>query len=230
MLEVGQFLLCGSIRLIQSGNPPATNFEHLIKFRNEQPHRLASFSCVTEIPPVGCSCDCFLSLPHAHGLCTDERSRIERRAVGNLAWHEYAESSAGCFDFNKCSNDYGIKLFMITEQEYKEAIRQHDAAEKIIQAYGKQSAEEFDARWERFSNQNEFFKDEDLTYSADSRCEKCGAGLAHPKACGGFHQWTCSNVLKGIGTDSGHGAYSFAFYEIKSENQPSANGATTRPK
>ncbi len=83
---------------------------------------------------------------------------------------------------------------------------------------------------ERFNENNEFFSDSDLIYSAGARCDKCGAGLAYPKDCGPWHQWTCSNVLKGIGTDNGHGAYPFSFYEIKSENQPSAQGNTTRPK
>ena len=119
---------------------------------------------------------------------------------------------------------------MITEQEYQQAIDQRDEIDKIIQAYGKQSIEAFEARWERFDKHNEYFTDEDLTYSAGARCDKCGAGLAHPKNCGGFHQWTCSDVLKGIGKDKGHGAYPFAFYSIKTEGQPSAYGATTRPK
>jgi hypothetical protein len=119
---------------------------------------------------------------------------------------------------------------MITEQQYKEAIAKRDEAEKVINAYGKQSIENFKARWERFDKHNEFFKDEDLIYSAYAVCEKCNAGLAYPKDCGPGHQWTCSNVLKGIGTDKGHSAYPFAFYEIKSEGQPSANGATTRPR
>lgn len=99
-----------------------------------------------------------------------------------------------------------------------------------MDAYHKQSAEDFDARWERFHKHNEYFKDEDLIYSAGARCDKCQAGLAYPKNCGGNHQWTCSAVLKGVGTDKGHSAFPFAFYEIKSEQQPSAYGHTTRPK
>jgi hypothetical protein len=119
---------------------------------------------------------------------------------------------------------------MITEQEYKDAIKKRDEAENIINGYAQNRASQFDARWERFDKHNEYFTDDDLIYSAGSRCEKCKAGLAYPKGCGGNHQWTCSAVLKGIGTDRGHSAYPFAFYEIKSEQQPSANGATTRPK
>lgn len=118
----------------------------------------------------------------------------------------------------------------ITDQEYREALAKHDDAEKTINSYHKQSQEDFDARWERFDKQNEYFKDEDLIYSAGAVCDKCGAGLAYPKNCGVHHQWTCSAVLKGIGTDKGHGAFPFAFYDIKSEEQPIAQGHTTRPK
>jgi hypothetical protein len=117
----------------------------------------------------------------------------------------------------------------ITEQQYKEAITKSEDAEKVIQAYNLQSHDDFKDRWERFDKLNEFFTDDDLVYSSHTRCDKCGAGLAYPKNCDIHHQWTCSHVLKGIGADKGHAAYSFAFYEIKSENQPSANGATTRP-
>ncbi|MDO8610118.1 MAG: hypothetical protein Q7R95_06190 [bacterium] len=118
---------------------------------------------------------------------------------------------------------------MITEQQYEEAVSKCDEYEKIIHAYNKQSIENFDARWKRFNKNNEFFRDEDLVYSAYTQCKKCGAGLAYPKDCDAHHQWTCSNVLKGIGTDKGHDAFSFIFYKIKSEQQPSAQGLTTRP-
>lgn len=119
---------------------------------------------------------------------------------------------------------------MITEQKYKDACANRDAAEKVIQLFHKQGVEDFDARWKRFENKNEYFRDDELTYAAGARCDKCNAGLAHPKKCGVFHQWTCSDVLKGIGTDDGHSTYPFAFYKIKSEEQPSAQSATTRPK
>lgn len=51
-------------------------------------------------------------------------------------------------------------------------------------------------------------------------------------------EWDCTAVLRGIasaneknedGTHK-HPTFPFAFYEIKSENQPSAYGATTRPE
>lgn len=119
---------------------------------------------------------------------------------------------------------------MITEYEYKAAIAQRDASEKLINLYHKQKSDDFKARWERFDKHHEAFNDDELIYSAGARCAKCGAGLAYPKNCDPFHQWTCSAVLKNIGTDKGHDALPFAFYEVKDEGQPSANGATTRPK
>lgn len=77
---------------------------------------------------------------------------------------------------------------------------------------------------------------DELTFAATSRCA-CGAGLAYPKNIGMHGSWTCSDILLGRAkpkSDPEHkvhdGDYPFAFYEIKSENQPSAGGATTRPK
>lgn len=119
---------------------------------------------------------------------------------------------------------------MITKQEYEEARTKRDAAEVVMDAFHKQEADSANARWERFNKRNEYYVDAELRYSATARCDKCGAGMAYPLECPTNHQWTCSNVLKGIGTDKGHTALPFAFYEVKSEDQPSANGATTRPK
>jgi len=118
----------------------------------------------------------------------------------------------------------------ITREEYDVAITARKKAEEIIHAFNKQSIEDFNARWERFDHNHEYFKDEDLVYSATARCKHCNAGLAYPKDCGPNHQWTCSNVLKGIGTDKGHDAFPFAFYEITSENQHFGRNETTRPK
>lgn len=93
------------------------------------------------------------------------------------------------------------------------------------------------------------FTDDQLRYAASSRCE-CGAGLAYPKdptvrqvkewmsdsPFNYWDHWDCSDILTGRAVPKGQegskmhsGKYPFAFYEIKSENQPSANGATTRP-
>ena len=74
-----------------------------------------------------------------------------------------------------------------------------------------------------------------LIYAAWTRCP-CGAGMAYdPAGESGwpFHgYWDCSAILLGTADPKvKHEAkLPFAFYSIKSENQPSAGGATTRPK
>lgn len=79
-------------------------------------------------------------------------------------------------------------------------------------------------------------KDHELIYAAYARCP-CGAGMAYPKGIGGHGFWDCSDILTGRAIQKGltgavtHGArLPFIFWEIKSENQPSANGATTRKR
>lgn len=86
------------------------------------------------------------------------------------------------------------------------------------------------------------YQDSELKYSAYSKCA-CGAGLAYPRDGkqpdpNSFFvhasDWWCSKILKGedLGKegDVKHQIFPFSMYEIKSEDQPSANGATTRPK
>ena len=77
----------------------------------------------------------------------------------------------------------------------------------------------------------------DLTYAAYDRCP-CGAGLAYtPKNTDPFKgYWDCSDILLERAKTKDEPGYiqhtaqlPFIFYEIKSEDQPSANGATTRP-
>lgn len=84
---------------------------------------------------------------------------------------------------------------------------------------------------------------ERLIFAAHSRCP-CGAGLAYDPAsedpAGTFKgpsYWDCSAIILGTAVPSGQpGAVQhtdklpFVFYEIKSENQPSAAGETTRPQ
>ena len=78
-----------------------------------------------------------------------------------------------------------------------------------------------------------------LVYAASTRCP-CGAGLAYDPCyedesspfvgpLSGY--WDCSEILLGTAkTEKKHtDKLPFAFYEVKSEGQPSANGATTRP-
>lgn len=81
---------------------------------------------------------------------------------------------------------------------------------------------------------------ERLVYAAYSRCP-CGAGLAYDPCHEDessvfrgplFGCWDCSAILLGTADQNVKhtGKLPFAFYEIKSEDQPSVNGATTRPK
>ena len=119
---------------------------------------------------------------------------------------------------------------MISEEEYKAAVRDLEDAQRTISSFQKQQTQDFKLCWEKFEHCEQPFTDDELVYAASARCEKCNAGLAYPKQCGGDHQWTCSNVLKCIGRDKNHTALSFIMYEVKSENQPSAMGRTTRPK
>ena len=73
-------------------------------------------------------------------------------------------------------------------------------------------------------------RDRDLVFAAFARCKGCGAGLAYPKNINMSGEWDCSAVLKGeYPPTKAHPTYPFSFYEIKSDCQPSAGGATTRP-
>jgi hypothetical protein len=82
------------------------------------------------------------------------------------------------------------------------------------------------------------YTDKQLRYAATARCE-CGAGLAYPKdePLDLRGAWDCSAILTGRAVPSGQPGSKvhieplpFMFYEIKSEDQPSARGATTRSK
>ena len=90
------------------------------------------------------------------------------------------------------------------------------------------------------------YKEEDLVYAAYSRC-KCGAGMAYLKDSWSRGFWACSAQLKHEAADNvvmvasdvfasdlpdfTHSpALMFAFWDMKSELQPSAHGVTTRPK
>jgi hypothetical protein len=74
------------------------------------------------------------------------------------------------------------------------------------------------------------FAADELTFAAHARCD-CGAGLAYPNDIGVHGWWDCSAILTGTADRAVKhaGELPFVFYEIKSDNQPSANGATTRP-
>lgn len=79
------------------------------------------------------------------------------------------------------------------------------------------------------------FTDDELIYSAFSRCP-CGEGIAYPKNISPSGSWHCAGILTGRAKTLPNwkevqhdGDKPFTFWEVKSENQPSANGATTRP-
>lgn len=67
-----------------------------------------------------------------------------------------------------------------------------------------------------------------LVFAAASRCP-CGLGLAYVP---GLDHWDCSGIIQGTANpDVTHTAkLPFVFYEVKSEDQPSARavGASTR--
>lgn len=71
---------------------------------------------------------------------------------------------------------------------------------------------------------------DELTFAATARCE-CGAGIAYANDIGPRGFWDCSAILTSTADAAVKhtGQLPFAFYEIKSEGQPSAYGATTRP-
>jgi hypothetical protein len=78
------------------------------------------------------------------------------------------------------------------------------------------------------------YTDTELIYAATARC-KCGAGFAYPRAPFRSGMWVCAALLKSgdrsMQEQSKHDAsLPFMFYEVKSEDQPSAYGWTTRPK
>lgn len=72
---------------------------------------------------------------------------------------------------------------------------------------------------------------EELRFSASYRCD-CGAGFAYPhEYMNVMGDWHCSAIL--MGTADRNTPHTrplpFPYYEIKSEDQPTARGATTRP-
>lgn len=119
----------------------------------------------------------------------------------------------------------------VTEEEYQAAVAQKDKAEKVIEKYHDNKRKLYSQRWEEFrSGVGAPYKPEEIRYSAHARCEHtdCGAGLAYPLMAPPSGRWDCARYLLGNGPE--HTSYPFAFYSIKSETQPSADGATTRPK
>ena len=75
------------------------------------------------------------------------------------------------------------------------------------------------------------FQPDELIFAAYNRCP-CGAGMAYPKSIGVHGAWDCSAILMGNADQAVKhtDVLPFTFWEIKSEDQPSARGATTRPE
>lgn len=80
------------------------------------------------------------------------------------------------------------------------------------------------------------YRDDELEYSARTRCP-CGSGLASLRRASFHSSWRCAAIVTGRApardVDPFNGKHTdapFMFHEIKSERQPSAAGATTRPK
>lgn len=84
-----------------------------------------------------------------------------------------------------------------------------------------------------FRPQGPPFKEKQLVYASIARCQ-CGAGLAYVPGSS-MNYWDCSHILTGKAIPAGQPGscrhtdrLPFAFWEIKSELQPSQNGLTTR--
>ena len=107
--------------------------------------------------------------------------------------------------------------------------------EKQLREIYDKEAEDVEVKIKRCHAGKDKFELDELRFAATSRCE-CGAGMAYPKNVGVRGSWDCSDILLGRAIHTGQegakihsGELPFAFYEIKSEDQPSANGQTTRP-
>lgn len=107
--------------------------------------------------------------------------------------------------------------------------------EQLREAY-RIETEECAEKIKRVQLKKDRFTEEELVFAASTRCE-CGAGMAYPNSIGVQGAWYCSDILLGnalAGNEKGSKAHTsplpFMFYSIKSETQPSANGATTRRK
>ena len=109
-----------------------------------------------------------------------------------------------------------------------------DAGKLAEQELGRRLAVESEHAEQRIKrvlsgNNTAVFAASDLRFAAFVRCD-CGAGMAYPAAIGIHGAWYCSAILRGTASREVKHTPSmpFAFYEIKSEDTHSANGATTR--
>lgn len=119
----------------------------------------------------------------------------------------------------------------MTEDQLRAVVDTGKQAEQELSRRWAREAEAVEARVQRLlrGDASAAFKPNDLRFAAYQRCA-CGAGMAYPTGCGTKGAWYCSAILRGIALrEHAHSSpMPFVFYEIKSESQPSANGATTR--
>ncbi len=116
-------------------------------------------------------------------------------------------------------------------QEISDLKKQLEPLEKELRSIYEAEGEDVEAKIKRCNMLQDKFSPDELRYAATSRC-LCGAGFAYPKNSSPRGSWYCSAILTGKAErgSSHDSSLPFAFYEIKSEDQPSANGQTTRPK
>lgn len=127
---------------------------------------------------------------------------------------------------------------MSRKQELHDQIKELDKKKKPLEEELRQiylnEEKDVEARLNACEQNKGKFGLDELRFAAYTRCS-CGAGMCYPKDIGMHGAWYCSDILLGRAIPSGqegakmHDKLPFMFYEIKSEDQPSANGATTRP-
>ncbi len=113
---------------------------------------------------------------------------------------------------------------------------QLEPLEKELNNIYERTSDETDAKIKLCEQLKDKFNEDELIFSAEARCQ-CGAGLAYAKTTSPRGSWYCSDMLLGnalpksdVNSKTHDASFPFAFYNIKSDNQPSANGATTRKK
>lgn len=122
----------------------------------------------------------------------------------------------------------------LTTEELQKIVLSGDDANKEIRLRLAKDAAKIEARISaiKTGNFSQRFNDSELVYAATARCQ-CGAGFAYPSQTSMHGAWMCSSILKGeekaLPPTVHDNDLPFAFYSIKSESQPSAYGATTRP-
>lgn len=120
------------------------------------------------------------------------------------------------------------------KQELESKIQQLEDQIKPLQArlneIRERNQKEIEERVSKAERGNGDFTLDELRFAAKERCG-CGAGMAYPLEIGLHGSWYCSDILRGVASrEKGHSSpMPFIFYEVKSEYQPSADGATTRP-